>query len=154
MLNIRKRDRFNDLWWGPWSELNQLHHDLDQMFFGDGRGPGFRRPQKSAPLNVWTNDDGALVRVAVPGFDADNLNIEVEGNVVHFSGTRDELDQDEIGETRLREFGQIVFERAIELPFNVDAEAVDAKLDAGVLQVKLPRAEADKPRRIAVRGEA
>ncbi len=43
------------------------------------------------------------------------------------------------------------FARALKLPFKVDGSAVAAKFDNGVLTIDLPRAESDKPRKIAIK---
>ena len=89
-----------------------------------------------------------VVQVAAPGFKNEELSISVEGKSLTVSGKRAPLSQENV--TR-REFGAEQFHRSFDLPFAVDTNAVSAKLENGVLAIELPRAEADKPRRIEIR---
>lgn len=96
---------------------------------------------------MFSDDDRAVAQIAVPGFKSDELQISVEGKTLTVSGKRKESGDENV--TR-REFGAEEFQRGFELPFAIDADAVNAKLDDGVLHIELPRAEADKPRRIEI----
>ncbi len=146
MISIRNRDRFNDLFWGPWGELDRFQREIDQLFFNNA--PLTYRTRGAVASNVYSDEDRAVAQIAVPGFKNDELQISVEGKTLTVSGKRKEWDGENV--TR-REFGAEEFQRGFELPFAIDANAVSAKLENGVLQIELPRAEADKPRRIEIR---
>ena len=82
-----------------------------------------------------------------------DVSIELEDNLLTVSGER----KSEHGEGREgfyrveRAFG--AFSRSLTLPKGVDAEAVSAAFDNGVLEVRIPKPEQRKPRRIAIGSE-
>jgi len=144
MITVRNRERFNDLFWGPWAELDRFQRELDHFFFGNGRATQAR---SDLPLNLYSNEERAQVQAIVPGFSRDELSLSIEGNVLTLSGRRT---PDEESASKESGLGAVEFERHIRLPFAVDEDAVQARLNDGVLEVSLPRAEADKPRRIQI----
>ena len=102
-------------------------------------------------MNVWTNEDGAVVTAELPGVEPDNINIAVTGDTLTLKGSRtpEELKEGEQYHRRERGHGQ--FTRTFQLPFQVEAEKVEANFEKGVLSITLPRAEAEKPRKIAIK---
>ncbi len=102
-------------------------------------------------INVWTGPEGAIVTAELPGMKADDIDISVVGETVTLSGSRKpaEAGDDVTYHRQERGYGQ--FTRTFELPFSVEADKVDALFENGILQVSLPRAEADKPRKITVK---
>ncbi|MCD8138602.1 MAG: Hsp20/alpha crystallin family protein [Planctomycetaceae bacterium] len=112
----------------------------------------FVRPVAAAPaFNMWADDNGAVLTSELPGIGLDNLEITVSGKQVTVSGERKEEAQE--GRFVRRERAAASFQRSFSLPFAVDAGKVEAKLANGVLEIALPRAENDKPRKIAIRAE-
>jgi HSP20 family protein len=101
-------------------------------------------------VNVWTNTDGAIVTAELPGIDTEELDISVRENVLTITGNRSatELQEGAVYHRRERSHGK--FQRILELPFIVDTAGVEANYEKGVLRILLPRAEADKPRKISV----
>ncbi len=100
-------------------------------------------------FNVWANADGAVITGELPGVKMEDLEITASGKSVSIKGAR----KSEAGENSRylkRERHEGEFNRGIELPFQIDAGRVEAKLANGVLRISLPRAEHDKPRRITV----
>jgi HSP20 family protein len=91
-----------------------------------------------------------VVTAELPGVNAEDVDISVVNDILTVSGSRqpDELQTGERYHRRERNFGR--FSRTFQLPFQVDTNAVDAMLEKGVLHVSLPRAESDKPRKIAI----
>lgn len=142
MISVRNRDRFNELFWGPWAELERFQRDLDQLV---SRAPNYRSRARAS--NVYANNDRAVVQLALPGFSKNELDITVEDRTLIVRGRRPE--EGEVN-YRLREFGGGRFEQAFELPFAAATEGLKATFENGVLEVELPRAEADKPRRIEI----
>jgi HSP20 family protein len=102
-------------------------------------------------MNVWTDQDSAVVTAELPGVNLEDINISVEDDTLTLRGDRqrEELEEGVTYHRRERRFGS--FLRTFQLPFRVDADKVDATLKNGVLSVSLPRAEEDKPRRIVIR---
>jgi HSP20 family protein len=102
-------------------------------------------------VNVWVSADTALVTTEIPGVDPNALDISVVGKSLTLRGSRvaDELKQGESYHRRERWYGQ--FTKTIELPFTVESGKVEAKFAKGILNITLPRAEAEKPRKISVK---
>lgn len=100
-------------------------------------------------FNIWSNEDGAVVTSEIPGVKMEDLDITVSGKDITISGSRKE---DDATDTRFvrheRPAGE--FSRSFQLPFQIDSTKVNAKLANGVLQIDLPRAENDKPRKITI----
>jgi len=138
-----------DWWqWDPLREAERLHRDMHRLFSG-------LVPSHAArvwpPVNVWTGRDDALVTAELPGIDPAKLDITVVGDTLTLSGTREpaEAGEGQVVNRLERETGD--FARTIQLPFRVEADKVEAAYAKGVLQIKLPRLEADKPKQIAIK---
>ena len=97
-------------------------------------------------------DDHFLLRADLPGLGEDDVNIEVRDNTLTVSGERKaEHEQREKGWYRLeRQFGQ--FSRSISLPDGIEPDVISASFDHGVLEVRVPKPEQRKPRRIQIGG--
>jgi HSP20 family protein len=102
-------------------------------------------------MNVWTSEDNAIVTAELPGVNLADIDISVENELLSVRGDRqpDELEEGGTYHRRERRHGSFV--RTFRLPFRVAANEVQASYQNGVLSIVLPRAEADKPRRIAIR---
>src|SRR3954470_1811478 len=96
-------------------------------------------------------EDHFLLRADLPGLREDDVNIEVRDNTLRISGERKaEHEQRERGWYRLeRQFGK--FSRALTLPEGINADTIEASFDHGVLEVKIPKPEERKPRRIEIK---
>jgi HSP20 family protein len=99
-------------------------------------------------------DDHFVLKADLPGLAEDDVSIEVQDNVLTISGSRDaEHERKEKGWYRLeRSYGS--FSRSLTLPEGVDADRVEANFDRGVLEVRIPKPEERKPRRITIGGSA
>lgn len=119
--------------------------ELINRFIGDAP-----RSASFPAFNIWSNENGAVVTSEIPGVAMSDLEITASGKTIGIKGTRKESTDN--GEARYlrRERVEGEFNRSIELPFQIDASKVEAKLVNGVLQITLPRAESDKPRKIQV----
>ena len=104
-------------------------------------------------INVWANEDGALVTAEVPGIDPDVLDISVVGDSLTISGKREPDALEEGAAYHRQERNHGAFARTFQLPFQVAADQVDAVYEKGVLNITLPRAAEDKPRKITVKAE-
>ncbi len=104
------------------------------------------------PLNIYADAEGYAFVAIVPGVKADELSIETEGNTVKISGETiaPAVAADEKVQTLRSEIGYGKFSRAFELPEEIDADKIEANLENGVLTLRVPKAEAVKPRTIKV----
>ncbi|MDF1512411.1 MAG: Hsp20/alpha crystallin family protein [Anaerolineae bacterium] len=141
------RDPFDA--WSSWREVERLRREMNQLF----DRPGRFAPSGAAnfpAMNVWTNEEGVLVTAELPGIDPNDLDISVRENVLTVKGVRNPLELKEGESYHRRERGYGQFQRVFQLPFSVNASGVEAMYENGVLRLRLPRAEEDKPRKISV----
>jgi len=132
--------------WDPFAEMRQLQRQMNRLF--ERHYPG---SVDFPPVNIWTNEDDVVLTAEIPGVNVDDLDISVQGNVLTLKGSQKEeqLNENETYHRRERATGN--FQRSWRLPFNVDKDNIDAKLEKGVLKLTLPRAEQDKPKKIEVK---
>lgn len=106
----------------------------------------------AAPLDLSETNDAFEIRVDAPGMKTSDFDVQVHGNIVTVSGSRKE-EKEEKGKTFYRlERRTGSFSRSMTLPCNVDEGGVDAKYEAGVLTVKLPKVAGQRPKRVEVKG--
>jgi HSP20 family protein len=132
-----------------WDEMDRLQREMNRLFDHFDR-PGL--PLAGYPaVNVWMNDESAVITAELPGVDVKDLDISVVGETVTLSGERkgDDLPKEATYHRQERSMGK--FTRTIDLPFSVDSGKVQATLEKGVLRVLLPRSEKDKPRKVFVK---
>ena len=140
--------------WEPAREINSLQSEMNRLFntffdapAGAANGGSLRR--WIPPMDLVETEDHFVLRADLPGLSEDDVQIEVRGNVLMVSGER-KAEREE-GYYRVeRAYG--AFSRSLTLPEGIDAEAVEASFDKGVLQVRIPKPEERKPRKIAIGG--
>jgi HSP20 family protein len=101
------------------------------------------------PINVFRKGDDFAVIAEVPGVKKVDLELQVKGRTIRISGKK-AVDYPEQASLHRRERLSGSFDRAITLPIEIDAEAVQAECRDGILALLLPRAAQDKPRTIPV----
>lgn len=126
--------------------FNRIYHDLDRPDWRLLDNPGGYYP----PTNLYELADHFEMQAELPGFGKDDLNIKIQGNYLELSGERG--DETPAGHTAHRlERQAAVFSRSFTLPVDIDQEKVEAILKDGILTLKLPKAEAAKPRQIVIK---
>jgi len=134
--------------YSPFTQLEGEMNRLFENFFEDlpaGRSYAAGYPA----LNTWEDGDAAYVEAELPGMSLGDLEIFVRGNDVTISGER-KMAEPENASWHRRERSQGKFSRSLSLPWEIDADRVEATLRNGVLSVKLPKCEACKPKRIEI----
>ena len=143
--------------WEPLRELSSLQSDMNRLFNAmfdapaGGGGQGQLRRWTPA-MDLAETEDAFVLRADLPGVSQEDVQIELEDTVLTVSGER-KSDHESKGEGFYRverSFG--AFSRSLTLPKGVDAEAVAASFTDGVLEVRIPKPEQRKPRRIAING--
>ncbi|MDX9865791.1 MAG: Hsp20/alpha crystallin family protein [Anaerolineaceae bacterium] len=133
-----------------WREMDRLQRDMNSLFsqYSTGR---MRTAASYPAINIWSNEDGLFVHAEMPGVHVDDIDININGAELTISGQRspEDIPEDAQYLRRERKFGE--FSRTIQLPFAVDADKVDANFKDGVLSVTLPKAEAEKPKKISIK---
>jgi HSP20 family protein len=140
--------------WEPLRELNSLQHEMNRMFntvFGDQPGNGGARRWIPA-MDLLETDEHFVLRADLPGLSEDDVKVELEDNILTVSGERRAESEDrQEGYHRVeRAFGS--FTRSLTLPRGVKSDEISARFDNGVLEVRIPKPEETKPRRIAIEG--
>jgi len=133
-----------------WREMDRLQREMNRLF-EDYVPNRLRRAPGFPALNVWANEEGLKVTAEVPGVDPQDIDVNVVGETLTLTGVRrpDELKEGARYHRQERGYGN--FTRSIQLPFPVDVSKVEATFKNGILNVALPRAEEDKPRKIMVK---
>jgi HSP20 family protein len=103
------------------------------------------------PLDVSENEDGFVVKASVPGINPDDVEITFEEDVLTIKGEVAEESEVEEVNYHLRERRSGSFGRSIRFPVDVDAEAVEATYENGVLTLNVPKVEEVKPKRIEIK---
>ena len=107
-------------------------------------------PSAPSPVRVWADDEAGTVRAEIPGFTLKDVGVEIHERTLRLSGER-KADDERTYVRRERFTGR--FDQRITLPFSVEANGAQAHLTDGMLEVRLPRPESDKPRKIAINAQ-
>jgi HSP20 family protein len=136
--------------WSSWREMDRLRREMDRLFTDWPARSGWGGAPAYPAMNVWTNEEGAVVTAELPGVAPEDIDISVVNETLTVTGTR-HADEAEGATYHRRERSQGKFTRSFQLPFRIENDHVDAQFERGVLHITLPRAEADKPKRIEVK---
>ena len=98
------------------------------------------------PVDIFETSEGLTVVADVPGLDEKNLEIHVDQGVLTIEGKA----VFGTGELLWREYAMDGYWRQFQLPDSFDAGKAKAEVKNGVLTLYLPKAEAAKPRKIAI----
>jgi HSP20 family protein len=134
-----------------WQEVERMQREMDRLFAGFYGRPRFQTAPSYPAMNVWTNQEGAVITAELPGVNPEDIDISVVGETLTLTGSRQPEALQEGEKYHRRERGYGKFTRTFQLPFLVEANKVEAIFDKGILHISLPRAEADKPKKIAVK---
>jgi HSP20 family protein len=138
--------------WEPARELSTLQGEMNQLFnsfFDTGQGGGTGRRWVPA-MDVAETEGHFVVRADLPGLTEEDVAIEVESNVLTISGERKLENREQNGGyyRAERAFGH--FARTLTLPEGTDPEGISADFTNGVLEVRIPKPEQTKPRRVSI----
>lgn len=135
--------------WDPFGELERLNRQLAGYLDSWPSPSGLLDRAFTPRADVEETDDAYTVEVELPGIARDDVDIEVAGRRVSVHGERKEKERVGILRRRERTVGRFHYE--VTLPGDVDEGGVEARLDDGVLTVRLPKPESARPRRIEIR---
>ena len=136
-----------------WNQFQQFQDEMNRLFDRWGNGRSFAGPASFPPLNVWEEGEEVFVEAELPGLNLKDLEIYVTGgNQLAIKGERKpNMPEKGVWHRQERAFG--AFSRSLTLPFPVNADKVDARLENGVLHLKLTKHESARPRKIPVKAE-
>lgn len=134
----------------PFRDITSLRDEMNRLFsrtLGEGASAG---SAWTPAVDIFDTAEAIVLKAELPGLAPDDIDIEVDDNVLTIKGERRFEDKVEEGRYyRLeRAYGQ--FSRSVTLPQGVKADEISASFDQGVLQVRVPKADEVKPRKISV----
>jgi HSP20 family protein len=142
--------------WEPLRELTSLQSEMNRLFntVFDTPAPGNAGTMRRwmPAMDLVESGDHFVLRADLPGMSEEDVKIEIEDGTLTLSGERKaEHEEREEGYYRVeRAFGS--FSRSLTLPKGINPDAVTARFDRGVLEVRIPKPEERKPRRIEIGG--
>ena len=138
--------------WDPFREMLSIRNTMDRMFDSALAGsPDRWQPMAwDLALDVVESKDEFVVKASVPGINPDDLEITFNNNTLTIRGEiKDEREVEE-AQYHLRERRYGSFARSLTLPAGIEANKIEANYEAGVLKLRLPKAEEIKPKKIAI----
>ena len=141
----------NDNWglFQPWRTMGNLHKEFLGLF--DELSEGLNKFRSSYPkINLEDKDKEIIIKMALPGYCTEKMEIEVVSNFLMIRGERcrPELEEGERFLHQERSFGK--FEESIKLPAKVKSSKVKAKFTDGVLTISMPKLETEKIQTIKI----
>ncbi len=130
-----------------------LDRQIDRMLDEALRAFGTSGNGWMPPCNVWDDEDGFSVQVALPGWEASHISLEVNSQILTVKGERAPEREKEPKRYHLHEFGGSRFARHFKLPAIVDPDKASAMHKDGLLTISFPKREEAKCRRILIAGE-
>ena len=140
--------------WEPAREMMSLRDAMDRLFDDAFTRPLSLRDVWSVPaIDMFQTDDEIVVKAALPGIKADEVQINVTGEVLTLKSEVKQNQEMEEKAWHIREqrFGS--FERSIALPTDVVADKAKADFENGILTITLPKAEEVKPKTITIKAK-
>jgi HSP20 family protein len=141
--------------WEPAAELNSLQTEMNRLFtslFDSPTRPASgETPRRWIPaMDLIESGDHYVLRADLPGVSEQDINIELEAGVLRISGERRSDHSEQQGGYRRIERSHGSFARSLTLPDGIDADAVEAGFERGVLEVRIPKPEQVKPRKVSI----
>ena len=140
--------------WEPLREFTTLQNEMNRLFGtvfdtpSQGNGGTLRRWMPA--MDLVEGEQHFVLTADLPGMTEADVNIEVDDRVLTVSGERKanyETNKDGFHRVE-RAFGS--FSRSLTLPKGINAEAVEADFENGVLEIRIPKPEQPKPRKINI----
>ncbi len=139
--------------WEPVREMMTLREAMDRLF-----DDAFTRPLSvrdggwSTPaVDMYQTDNDVVIKAALPGFKADDVQINVTGDLLTIRGELKGEEEQNEKSWHLREQRWGSFERSVSLPTAVVSDKAQADFANGILTITLPKAEEVKPKTITVK---
>jgi HSP20 family protein len=144
--------------WSPFSEFVSLRDAMDRLF-NESMVRSHSMPARNGvtpPYDLYETEDGLTFRFALPGVRPEDVEITFNQGTLLVKGTYPQLGEEQkswIWHARGLKWGG-EFQFAFRLPSAVDPDRAEATFEHGVLTLSLPKAEAAKPKRIAIASPA
>ena len=144
--------------WEPTREMMTLREAMDRLF-----DDAFTRPfslireggstLSSPAIDMYQTDNEVVVKAALPGIKADEVQINVNNDILTIKGEMKHEEEKKDKSWHIREHRWGTFERSITLPTGVIADRAKADFENGILTITLPKLEEVKPKTITVKAK-
>jgi len=137
--------------WDPALELGSLHGEMHRLLNGFRPGEGNGSGRRWLPaMDLFETETQFVARLDLPGVDEDAIDVEVNDNTLSISGER-AIEQHDGAKGWYRfERAHGRFARQLQLPEGVDADAIVAAFEQGVLELRIPKPEQRRPRKVTI----
>jgi HSP20 family protein len=117
--------------------MNELFNELPSTFGKTMREDVLSFP----PVNIVEKNNFYHLQVSAPGFEKDDFNVKLEGNILIVSAEKKDEVKSETEKVIRKEFSAKSFKRTFSLDEKIDASNISAKYENGILYVGLPKKE-------------
>jgi len=134
--------------WEPFRELASFQNEMSRFMNGLLDGPSRTTQSWTPPLDVWETESEVVYAFDLPGIPEEAITVEVKDETLTVSAQREKTEEvSDEGYYRFeRRFG--TFARGVGLPQGIDQEKISARYENGVLEIRVPKPEEQKPRKI------
>jgi HSP20 family protein len=131
-------------------EMNRLFNQFFRK--GDGEEGAGLTGAWAPPVDIHETDEALILNAELPGCSKDDVHIDFQNNRLTLRGERKH--ETEVKEEQYHRRGRAYgsFRRVFQLPATIDQDRVTASFQNGILELRLPKSEAAKPKRIAIAG--
>jgi HSP20 family protein len=137
--------RFSD----PFAALLNIQRAFEQSQYSDWLGLSTASRGAFPPVNVFQQDDDLVVIAEMPGVKKEDIDISIKRDRLRIAGKRS-IDYGKNISVHRREREAGTFDRTFTLPLEIEADEVKAEYQDGLLALRLPRAEKDRPKQIEI----
>jgi HSP20 family protein len=130
-------------------EFETMERRFRRLFEGTSLMPTFTY-SPVPPADVYETPEQYVVELEVPGYEEQELDVEISDHTLSVSGAREEKSEGKDKSYQLHERLERTFRRTFALPAEVDAERATAAFETGVLKVRAPKVAITQPRKIAI----
>ena len=139
--------------WDPFREMVTFREAMDrwlqQSISGTGQLLSNIRPE-SIPIDAIERDDAFEVRAALPGVRPEDVEVTVQGERVTIRAEARSSEESNSDNWLIREHRYGVMQRSISLPVPVSSENAEARIENGVLSLRLPKTQGVEAKRITI----
>lgn len=139
--------------WEPARELASLQGEMNRLFnsFFDVPAAGNGGAQSWVPaMDLLEADEHYILRADLPGMSEEDVHVELDDTVLTISGERSKESHTSREGYHRVERATGAFRRTLTLPEGIDADSIAASFDKGVLELRIPKPEERKPRRVEI----
>ena len=140
--------------WAPLYRPLGLIDEIEELAreFWDSRQPSFFGTTLVPHTDVYEEKDQLVVKTELPGIAKKDLEVTLEGDMLTIKAEKkEEVTEDATHHTRERHYGRYV--RSMSLPTHVNGDKISATFDNGVLELRIPKAEEVKAKKIEVKAQ-